>query len=239
MRGVSVIVPIFNEEKVLWRRISTLIIGVRKIFATLPLEILLVENGSRDQSWAICQKLAKKSKMIRIFQLSQASYGAALKRGIAAARFETVAIVNVDFWDFKFLRRAHHLLAVCDIVNGSKALTASRDQRPWLRRQLTVWFNIGLRIAFGFPGTDTHGIKFFRRRSFLPLMKRCLTKNELFDTELVLRGCKQGLILAELPITVKEIRPTRYNPWRRASNTLADVGLIVKYKYGPFRKPSR
>ena len=170
------------------------------------------------------------------FHLGRASYGAALKRGILAAKFDRVAIVNVDFWDLKFLRRAHQLLGVCDIVNGSKALIASRDGRPFIRRQLTVWFNILLRIGFGFPGTDTHGIKFFRRRPFLPLAKNCLTQNELFDTELVLRGCKLGLILAELPITVREIRPTRYNPWRRIGNTLTDIGLIVKYKYGPLRK---
>lgn len=137
--------------------------------------------------------------------------------------------MNVDFWDLDFLRDGLKLLESCHIVNGSKTLTASKDKRPAFRRLITMWFNILLRIGFNFPGTDTHGIKVFRRDPFVPIAKRCVTAHELFDTELVLRACRRGMVLAELPITVKEIRPTRYNHFRRVFNTLSDIKLIVEY----------
>lgn len=228
MRDVSVVVPVYNEAAILQRRIRLLARGLEKSVGG-PFEIILVENGSQDGTWEIIQSLQREQPNLRGLQIGQASYGGALREGILAARGEAVAVMNVDFWDLNFLREGLALLQSCHIVNGSKTLSASKDRRPLFRRLVTQWFNILLRIVFNFPGTDTHGIKVFRREPFLPIVKRCITHHELFDTELVLRACRRGMVLAELPITVKEIRPTRYNHFRRIFNTLNDIKLILGY----------
>ena len=46
---------------------------------------------------------------------------------------------------------------------GSKVAPGSRDERPLARRLITRVFNGFLRIALGFKGSDTHGVKAFRR----------------------------------------------------------------------------
>jgi glycosyltransferase involved in cell wall biosynthesis len=228
----SIVLPVYNEEGILESSVTRLIQALKKRPKLSCVEIILVENGSRDSSWEICQKLAQHFPQVRPLQMSAPSYGGALKTGIMAAHGEAVVIFNVDFWDLQFVEKGLQLLQACDVVVGSKTLIASQDERPWYRRLFSYFFNVLLRIVFNFPGTDTHGIKVLRREKILPLVKYCYAQRELFDTELMLRASKQRFTLAELPVRIREVRPTRYNHYKRFSNTVRDISAIFWYRYG-------
>src|SRR5438552_3819524 len=64
----------------------------------------------------------------------------------------------------------------------------------------------GLRVAFGFRGTDTHGLKALRKARLEPIAAQCVTDRSLFDTELVLRAERAALRVVEIPVDVREIR---------------------------------
>jgi glycosyltransferase involved in cell wall biosynthesis len=195
-------------------------------------EVVLVENGSRDNSWQICKELYQSyTKKITIYQLHRSSYGQALRLGIIKARHEILVIYNVDFWDVDFLKQALALIDICDIVVGSKTLIAAQDHRPWYRRQTSYWFNVFLRMIYNFPGTDTHGLKVLKAGPIVPLAKKCYDLDELFDTQLVLRGCRKGLVYTELPVTVREIRPSRYSHLKRIYNVIKDLVAIFRFRY--------
>ena len=231
MSSVSIALPIHNEEKHLTHSLHNLLKEVEKNIK-IPYEIILLENGSTDESWNICKEFQKKfPDIIRIVHLPKRSYGLAIKEGIFLSKFEIVVLFNVDFWDIRFLVKSIELLASCDIIVGSKTLIMSKDERPLLRKQITYWFNVLLRAFYNFPGTDTHGIKAFKRAHILPIAKSCYPLHELYDTQLVLRACKKKLIYLELPITVSEKRPSRYPPIRRTINLLHDLIVIFKYRY--------
>lgn len=119
-----------------------------------------------------------------------------------------------------------------DIVVGSKTLFASQDLRSPFRRLTTYFFNAFLRLFLNYPGTDTHGIKALKNT---PLLRYCLhrsrTQNELFDTELIIRAHRWGAVLTELPVTVTELRPTRYSWSRRIYLTLIDLVSAFWSKY--------
>lgn len=230
MKNFSIVIPAYNEETVLEKSLLSLANKLKIEFPSNTYEILLIENGSQDQTLAIAKNLSSKFKFLRVFHLPKPSYGGALRKGILEAKNENLVIFNVDFWNISFLKKALKLLENDDIIIGSKTLIASQDLRPLHRRLLTHFFNILLKIFFNFPGSDTHGIKVFKKRRFIPLVKKCRAYHELFDTELILRASKKGLILTELPIRVREIRPTRYNNLKRAINTLKDLILIFKTK---------
>lgn len=230
MKKFSIVIPAYNEEAILEKSLLSLISKLKTEFPPNTYEILLIENGSQDQTLAIAKSLALKFKFFQVFHLSKPSYGGALRKGILEAKNENLVIFNVDFWDISFLKKALKLLANADIVIGSKTLIASHDLRPLHRRLLTHFFNVALKILFNFPGSDTHGIKVFKKKKFVPLMKKCQAYHELFDTELILRASKKGLVLTELPIKVREIRPTRYNNLKRGINTLKDLILIFRAK---------
>ena len=124
------------------------------------------------------------------------------------------------------------LLRTADIVIGSKTLAASQDLRQFHRRLATYFFNVFLRLVLNFPGTDTHGMKAIKNT---PLIRYCLhrnrTQNELFDTELIIRAHRWGAVLTELPVTVTELRPTRYSWSRRLWLTGIDLISALWSKY--------
>lgn len=228
--STSIIFPVHNESKILEDQISSFIDrvpGTSQVF-----EIILVENGSTDNSWKIISKLKKKYSFIKGLRLKKASYGQAIKKGILNSSGKYIFIFNVDFYDLRFYRKALRLLKKVDIVIGSKTLPASKDQRSLHRKLTTYFFNVFLRLFLNYPGTDTHGIKALNKTSkLIQIINACRTKNELFDTELIIRANRLGSTMVELPIAVREIRPSRYSNFRRIKSTIADLAVAAWSKY--------
>lgn len=229
----SIIIPVYNEERFLKKSIDSLVeeINRDKFLSFFKYEILLIDNGSSDDSLKTCEDLGRKYDFFKVYHLHQTSYGQAIKKGILEAKHFSLVIFNVDYWDIDFLKIALSLIDKCDIVIGSKTLVSSGDQRPWHRRQITYFFNAFLKIFLNFPGSDTHGIKVMKRKKVIPLTSHIYSQNELFDTELILKASKQNFVLTELPVDVKEVRPSRYNNSKRIYNTLKDLFIIFKFKY--------
>lgn len=73
--------------------------------------------------------------------------------------------------------------------------------------------------------TDTHGVKAFHRASVSPYEAECHFGIDLFDTELILRCERAGLVVNEIPVTVKESRPARSGLLSRVPRTLK--GLLT------------
>lgn len=227
----SFIFPIYNESVFLESQLNMFLDFANKEYKNM-FEIILVENGSSDNSWSIAKKLDKRYDFISIHHFPYASYGTAIRWGIINAIGQKIFVLNVDYFDFNFIKKANKLLDTIDIVIGSKTLTSSDDRRSILRRMMTYFFNVFLRLILNYPGTDTHGIKAFRwSHRLINIAKECRTQNELFDTELVLRLTKHGAIFVDLPQRVVELRKSRYFGTRRIRSTLNDLFAIIKTKY--------
>ncbi|MEZ4256150.1 MAG: hypothetical protein R3A78_10660 [Polyangiales bacterium] len=81
---------------------------------------------------------------------------------------------EIDLCDTDFYRRALEVLESgrADLVVGSKLLAGASDERPFIRHMGSVVINGMLRVTLGFKGTDTHGLKAFRREALAPLPNR-------------------------------------------------------------------
>lgn len=87
---VSVVIPVFNEEKTIGGVLDSLKTVLDKIGLTY--EIIVVDDGSTDGTPDIIR-----SKKVRIFQHSfNRGYGAALKYGLRLSKFETVLMMDGD-----------------------------------------------------------------------------------------------------------------------------------------------
>ena len=111
----------------------------------VPFEIVVCENGSRDDTLAIARRLAAAHHGIRIESLPDPDYGHALQHGIQVAAFDKVVIFNVDFWSAQFLETALAGLEETDMVVGSKVM--GTDSRPFVRRVITRCFNVACTSA--------------------------------------------------------------------------------------------
>src|SRR5437764_1246343 len=73
---------------------------------------------------------------------------------------------------------------------------------------------------------DTPGMKALARAQVLPVVERCRFGTDLFDTELVLRAERAGLVVTEIPVTVVEQRPSRTSIVRRGVRSVAGLGRL-------------
>ena len=190
-------------------------------------ELLVVENGSTDDTLEIARRLADKYSNVQVFSRPVANYGAALREGLLAARGEVVVTFDVDYYELGFVDQALALLEAGDqapvMVVASKRVTGARDERPWPRRFVTAVFGWLLQVGFSLSASETHGMKAMRRAPVETLLRQCRFASDLFDTELVIRVERAGLEVAELPARTQERRPSRTSIWRRVPRTL--VGL--------------
>lgn len=230
MKELSIVIPVYNEERILENEINKMVFEMGAMFPRLDYELLLVENGSVDRTKTIIDTLIKKYPfVIRAMHLPAPSYGLALISGLLQNNGKNAAIFNVDFWDLEFLQRALALIPEYDIVVGSKNMPGAQDKRSFSRRLITKFFNILLKLLFGFKGTDTHGIKLFVSDKIKPIVKLCRTDQEIFDTELILRAQKMGLKMTELPVGCEEKRKTRLSLLKSARRTIRGLILLIFY----------
>ncbi|MCX7944799.1 MAG: glycosyltransferase family 2 protein [Deltaproteobacteria bacterium] len=220
---ISIVIPVYNEESILHKSIEELhsmMVGFGRNF-----EIIISENGSKDKTREILEELCKKFKEVRYLTSENPDYGAALKKGILAAKGDIVICDEIDLGIYNFYKSSIQILAndEADLVIGSKLLSGARDERPFLRHLATIIINLLLRLLLGFKGSDTHGLKSFRREKLLPIVNKCLVTKDLFASEFVIRAERENIRIKEIPLDVKEKRTPSINLFRRVPNVLKNL----------------
>ncbi|MEN1967765.1 glycosyltransferase family 2 protein [Lentibacillus sp. N15] len=88
---VSIIVPVYNTEKYLSRCISSILQQTHKL-----IEVILVDDGSTDDSGLICSNYAKRDQRVRVIHQQNAGPSAARNHGIRAATGDYIQFVDAD-----------------------------------------------------------------------------------------------------------------------------------------------
>jgi len=224
---LSVVIPVYDEEAIVRPACEELMARLDE--RGWDYEVLVTENGSKDRTLEILRALAAEHPRLRFIHSDQPNYGLALKRGILEARGLYVVADEIDLCDVKFYERALPVLDAggADMVIGSKRAPGSHDHRPAYRRFATAVHNTLLRLALGFRGTDTHGVKAFVRESISPTAERCVVDKDVFASELVLRAGLEGKRVVEIPIDLAEKRPPSIALLKRVPNVLRQIVKLV------------
>ena len=225
----SVVIPVYNEARIVEGSIRELNARLKKQGRSF--EIIIAENGSTDDTVEIATELAEELSSVRLLQLLEPNYGRALRRGIEEARGEYVHCDEIDICDADFHRRAHELLVGEDggfeLVIGSKTMHGARDGRPLGRRAATKVINGMLRVSLGFRGTDTHGLKAFRRGALMPIVRQCVIDRDMFASELVIRAERAGRRIVEIPLKLEEKREPSIHLGRRVPRVMQNLARLV------------
>ncbi len=91
MSRISIIVPVHNTEQYLESTVRSLLAQTLK-----DIEIILVENGSTDNSLALCHEVAKSDERIKVMHLERGDLSYARNSGLTLAASEYVAFVDSD-----------------------------------------------------------------------------------------------------------------------------------------------
>lgn len=224
----SIIIPAHNEAAVLAAFVDAFLDELPDTVYAVLRELIIVENGSRDATLQVAEALAARHPLIRVIANERPSYGAAIRRGMLEARGTHLSILECDALDVDFVRRSVALMArgAARFIVASKRHPESRDQRPWLRRELTSWYNRLLRLASGYPGSDTHGHKSMEAALARRLCELAVTSDESFQTEIVLIAWKLGETITELPLAITETRQPGISLLKRLPKVIDSVGEL-------------
>jgi glycosyltransferase involved in cell wall biosynthesis len=225
---ISFVIPVYDEEAML----HAAVVDLRERLAPhrLSYEIILAENGSRDRTADVARELCARYPELRLLQSRTPNYGQALRQGIARARGQLVICEEIDLCDVDFHVRALALLrsGEADFVIGSKLIGGARDARPLFRHGASLLYTRLLRLLFDFAGTDTHGLKAFRRALVLPLVEACRVERDVFSSELVIRAYRAPLRVVEIPVRILEKRPPSIGLWRRVPGVVRDLWNLTR-----------
>jgi glycosyltransferase involved in cell wall biosynthesis len=224
---VTVVVPVYNEATILPGAAAELI---GHLDATgWDYEVIFAENGSRDATREILAELPKTFPRVRSLHETEPNYGRALKHGILEAKGDFVICEEIDLLNQDFHRQAIDILSrgEADMVIGSKAAAGALDERPFVRRAATKVLNGLLQVALDYRGTDTHGLKAFRREPLLPVARACLVEKDLFASEFVVRAYRMGVPVVEVPITIREKRRPSVHLFKRVPKVIKDLSRLI------------
>jgi glycosyltransferase involved in cell wall biosynthesis len=224
---ISIVIPVYNEEAIL----HAAVVDLRERLSPYgwSYEIVLAENGSRDRTVVIGRELSRKYPEVRMLSAGEPNYGLAMRLGIAEARGEIVICDEIDLCDADFHRQAVELLGAgqVDLVIGSKLIAGAEDARPLIRHVASQVYTGLLRSLLGFRGTDTHGLKAFRRDKLSAIAQSCLTDKDVFASEFVIRAYREEVRVLEIPIRVVEKRPPSINLLKRVPNVIKNIGKLT------------
>ena len=221
---VSIVIPVSNEKNVLEQNILAMLETLRTI-NYLKWEIILVENGSVDNTRLIAQKLSEENPCISVLCLPDTNYGKALREGMLASTGDIIVNFDIDYWDINFLEEAVHTMKLkYDIIIASKQLPLSKDLRGPIRKITSFGFSVILYFIFGLLVSDTHGIKAWRNSERLKdYLRKSFPSKHTYDTEVVLRAVYDNCDILEVPIEVKETRKSERHVLKRIPLTLKEL----------------
>lgn len=159
---LSIVVPLYNEEESL----PELCDWINRVLTSnkLSYEVILVDDGSRDGSWAVIKELKQKYNQVRGIQFRR-NYGksAALHTGFSKAMGEVVITMDADLQDSpEEIPEMHRMIVEegYDVVSGWK----KKRFDPFLRKRVpTKLFNWAARRVSGISLHDFNcGLKAYR-----------------------------------------------------------------------------
>lgn len=166
--AVSVIIPVYNAEA----HLAACIASVRG--QTLEqIEILCVDDGSSDQSYAILEELAAQDGRMRVFRQQNSGAGAARNLALAQAKGEFISFLDADdrFAEADCLRLLYTAarkmnVAICGGFRQLLLLDGSITLHSFLRRELARKPQ-GVKISYSEFQCDYHYQNFLFQRVFL------------------------------------------------------------------------
>ena len=236
---LSVVIPAFNEADRLPRTLPEAL----GYLATAPFswELVLVDDGSSDDTLAIMKAAAAERPGVRALAEPHRGKGAAVRAGVLAATGQAILFADADL--STPLSTVETMLPLlkgqggeADLVIGSReGLGARRDDEPAYRHLMGRVFNALARWVAA-PGVqDTQcGFKLLTRAAGQDLFRRLRLYGDdapvvrgpmvtAFDVELLFLARKRGYRIVERPVQWRHVPGSKVDPARDAYRMARDV----------------
>jgi len=210
---VDLVIPVYNEAHVLEGSVHRLAAAMAG--ADFRWRIVVVNNGSTDETLAIARRLAEQLEYVECLHLDLKGRGRALRKTWSETHAEFSLYMDVDLSTelAAVPRFVERLREGADLVTGSRLHADSHITRCFRREVLSRSYNRLIRWLLRTRSFDDAqcGFKGVRIETVRPLLPLIRDQEWFFDTELLVLGEYAGLAIHNLPITWVEDPDTRVN----------------------------
>jgi dolichyl-phosphate beta-glucosyltransferase len=210
-----VVIPAFNETNRLPPTVREVERYLRQ--SNRHSELVIVDDGSTDGTAEAVDQMIREGLRLHVLKHDHnQGKGAAVRTGMLAATGRVVLFTDADL--STPIADVEKLLAAiesgADVAIGSRALDRSLIEvhQPWLRDRMGRVFNLFVQLVL-LPGLkDTQcGFKAFRRDAARELFGATESDGFEFDTEVLYRAKRSGLVIREVPVRWRNNPDTRVN----------------------------
>lgn len=224
IKELSIFFPFWNEEKNIEKVVSKAKAIAKEV--AKKWEIIMVDDGSSDNTLKIAERLAAEDKRLRVVtHQPNRGYGAALAAGFNNARYEYIVFTDGDLqFDFSEVTKFIEKIENADMVVGYRK--RRRDKNLFKRLLLMYLLKVWDLILFEFYFKDIDcAFKMFRRGAIRQLMP-LRAEGALVSTEILAKAKRKKL-------TVVEVGVTHY-PRQRGHQSGANFPVIVRAVFESF-----
>jgi glycosyltransferase involved in cell wall biosynthesis len=232
-KSVDVVIPVYNEVKVLESSVDRTL----ALFAEHPRfewRVVVADNGSNDGTSELARRLeAEHPGQVKALVLAIKGRGLALKEAWTTSEADIVSYMDVDLsTDLQHLPQLIDMIASsgCDVAIGSRLARGSKTDRQ-VKREITSRGYVAL-IRMTFPRlkiTDAQcGFKALSRAAVQAVVPKIENRMWFFDTELLILAHKAGLKICELPVRWVEDKDTKV---RIVSTAVEDIRGLARMRF--------
>ena len=199
---LSLVIPVYNEAQRLPQAIQKIDSFVQQ--NNTQTEVLIVENGSNDDTLSIARSFAQTRPFLGVFQETARGKGLAVKRGMLEAQGEYRIMCDVDFsMPIEQVSRfiPPNMIDVEVAIGSREVPGARRYKEPSYRHLIGRVFNTMVRWLV-LPGLHDSqcGFKCFRGDVAEAVFPLQTLEGMSFDTEVLFIARKKGFSIKEVPI---------------------------------------
>jgi dolichyl-phosphate beta-glucosyltransferase len=236
INSISIIYPIFNEEKRLAKTFND-INKFEKLKDFIKKEYILVNDGSTDNTLLLIIKKIKNKKNIKIISYPKnRGKGYALKKGVQQARYEWLLTTDADcsvsnFQVYNWIKK-NYINNKNFIYFGSRNLPNSNVKKKNYRKFLGNIFKFFVSVFFDIKLFDTQcGFKLYKTTWAKKIFKKIITNGYMHDLEICVIAHKLNLTIIELPVKWKHIDGSKINLFTDFFKIILGLLKIKKNKY--------
>ena len=228
---LSIVIPAFNEELRLPATLER--IGAYLKTCDGEVEVLVVDDGSRDHTAAVAESCRAKIPGLRVVPNGvNRGKGYSVRHGVQEARGQIVLFTDADL--SAPIEEAGKLIEAlkaqnCDVAIGSRAVDRSLitvHESPF-REFAGIIFNKIVRLILWLPFVDTQcGFKAFRRERCAIIFEQQTIERFGFDPELLYLARHHGLRAVEIPVRWGHSPATKISMLRDSLQMFLDVFKI-------------
>ncbi len=194
---ISIIMPAYNEGANLARAVESVLAAFQRLDITG--ELVIVDDGSRDETPSIAQQFSQRDPFIRIVtHKKNEGIGAAYIDGLKEARGESVVYIPGDGENDPYdILRYLSLMEHVDIV---VPYVYNREVRSLGRRILSRLYKWIVVLTFGPLSRYLNGTVIYRRSILRDLVPQA--RGFFFQTEILIRAIRRQYLYAEVPVAL-------------------------------------